>query len=151
MLVPRQEPIYWYRQQNLKKPVIILVCGSAYFNHLYFNLADRLYPKYDFLVVDAIYDHFYKVATDIPELLEYYVRTVQPMIRERTVYALTGFCMGAELAVGLAEMLHRSMGIMPKVFALDGQAWQNPALCQNYPCWYFPEIQMKWYVNGTKS
>lgn len=94
MLVPRQEPIYWYRQQNLKKPVIILVCGSAYFNHLYFNLADRLYPKYDFLVVDAIYDHFNKVATDIPELLEYYVRTVQPMIRERTVYALTGFCMG---------------------------------------------------------
>lgn len=138
LLVPRQEPIYWYRQQNLKKPVIILVCGSAYFNHLYFNLADRLYPKYDFLVVDAIYDHFNKVATDIPELLEYYVRTVQPMIRERTVYALTGFCTGAELAVGLAEMLHRSMGIMPKVFALDGQAWQNPALCQNYPLLVFP-------------
>ncbi len=138
LLVPRHEPIYWYRQQNLKKPVIILVCGSAYFNHLYFNLADRLYPKYDFLVVDAIYDHFNKVATDIPELLEYYVRTVQPMIRERTVYALTGFCMGAELAVGLAEMLHRSMGIMPKVFALDGQAWQNPALCQNYPLLVFP-------------
>ena len=101
-------------------------------------MADRLYPKYDFLVVDAIYDHFNKVATDIPELLEYYVRTVQPMIRERTVYALTGFCMGAELAVGLAEMLHRSMGIMPKVFALDGQAWQNPAHWPNHPLLVFP-------------
>lgn len=137
-MVPRQEPVYWYKQQNLKKPVIILVCGSAYFNHWYFHFADRLYEKYDILVIDAVYDHFWKVAADVTGLLEYYARAVQPMIRERTVYALTGFCMGAELAIGLAELLRRSMGITPKVFALDGQAWQNPALCRNYPLLIFP-------------
>ena len=138
LVVPRQEPVYWYKQQNLKKPVIILVCGSAYFNHWYFHFADRLYEKYDILVIDAVYDHFWKVAADVTGLLEYYARAVQPMIRERTVYALTGFCMGAELAIGLAELLRRSMGITPKVFALDGQAWQNPALCRNYPLLIFP-------------
>lgn len=72
LVVPRQEPVYWYKQQNLKKPVIILVCGSAYFNHWYFHFADRLYEKYDILVIDAVYDHFWKVAADVTGLLEYY-------------------------------------------------------------------------------
>ena len=134
----RQCPIYWYKQQRPDKPVIILVCGAAYFNHLYFQFADRLYSQYDLLVIDAIYDHFPKVATDTQGLLDYYVRTVQPLIQGRIVYALTGFCMGGELAVGLAEMLRRSAGINPKVFSLDGQAWQNPALSQNYPLLIFP-------------
>ena len=40
---------------------------------------------------------------------------------------------------------------MPKVFALDGQAWQNPLYVKIILCWYFPEIPMKWYVNETKS
>ncbi len=134
----RQQPIYWYKRQRPEKPVIILVCGAAYFNHLYFQFADRLYPQYDLLVIDAIYDHFPKVATDTQGLLDYYARTVQPLIQRRTVYALTGFCMGGELAVGLAELLRRSAGISPKVFSLDGQAWQNPALSQNYPLLIFP-------------
>lgn len=134
----RQQPIYWYKRQRPEKPVIILVCGAAYFNHLYFQFADRLYPQYDLLVIDAIYDHFPKVATDTQGLLDYYARTVQPLIQGRTVYALTGFCMGGELAVGLAELLRRSAGISPKVFSLDGQAWQNPALSQNYPLLIFP-------------
>lgn len=134
----RQHPVYWYKHQRPEKPVIILVCGAAYFNHLYFQFADRLYSQYDLLVIDAIYDHFPKVATDIQGLLDYYVRTVQPLIQGRTVYALTGFCIGGELAVGLAELLRRSTGINPKVFSLDGQAWQNPALSQNYPLLIFP-------------
>lgn len=138
MVTPRQEPVYWYRSSRPDKPVIILVCGAAYFNLLYFQFADRLYQKYDFLIIEAIYDHFWEVATDVPGLLAYYARTVEPMIRERTVYACTGFCMGAELAVGLAELLRRSLGIKPKMVALDGQAWQNPALCGNYPLLILP-------------
>lgn len=117
---------YWGNEYQKEKPILIVVCGYPYFNPGYNEFASVLGETYSLLVLES-YNEFFlnkeKCTLDI--LLADYIKILRPILKGKTVFGITGLCLGGEIGLQLAYKLSDMKIATPKVFVLDGFAFRE--------------------------
>lgn len=118
----RHEQYFWADgAMNPAKPLMVLVCGYPYYHPFYDEFAKVLAEKYSVLVFESFNDFFMrKRNADTDTLLSAYKKVLETVAPNTPVYAVTGYCMGAELAIRLAEKISDKDGNHPKVLMMEG-------------------------------
>lgn len=132
-------PYYWINGQDTQKPVLILVCGLVYLHPHHDALLELLGDKYSILVLDSIHEFFFKKEKcTLRSLLDHYMTVLPEMLKGRSVFGITGWCIGGEIALQLAVELKQAHVASPIVFSLDGYLHLDidknaPLFAMNFP------------------
>ena len=118
---PRQ--CFWANDYDPAKPVLLLVCGYPHFWPKYTVFVKALENDFSILVIES-FQEYYIGRTDCSanELLEHYVELVKPILKDKELFGVFGYCLGGDLALQLARRLS-ILGIAhPIAFVHDGFA-----------------------------
>ena len=108
---------FWHHEDN-SKPVAVIVCGDTYFAPDYLQFADKLSEEYSVLVLESYHEYLSgNTTTDWNRLLEAYLSIMQKVLDGRGPQLLSGFCLGGEMALGIASLLEKQ--IQPKLLLID--------------------------------
>ena len=87
------------------KPILLLVCGDAYFNPDYQYFVDRFGKDYAILVLDSYHAYFAsRENLGWEELMNVYRRLVANVLGDRVPQLIAGFCIGGEMALSVASL-----------------------------------------------
>lgn len=87
------------------KPILLLVCGDAYFNPDYQYFVDRFGKDYAILVLDSYHAYFAsRENLGWEELMNVYRRLVANVLGDRVPKLIAGFCIGGEMALSVASL-----------------------------------------------
>lgn len=87
------------------KPILLLVCGDAYFNPDYQYFVDRFGKDYAILVLDSYHAYFTsRENLGWEELMNVYRRLVANVLGDRVPKLIAGFCIGGEMALSVASL-----------------------------------------------
>lgn len=111
---------YWYNTPEDNKPTLIVVSGYTNFDFLYKPFAQGILNDYSIYVIESYHDHYDAETQTWDDLVNIYLEHIAPLA-EKGIFAITGFCLGGELGLHLAEKLHHTLGITPLVVALDSE------------------------------
>lgn len=104
------------------KPVLLLVCGDAYFNPDYQYFVDRFGKDYAILVLDSYHAYFTsRENLGWEELMNVYRRMVANVLGDRVPQLIAGFCIGGEMALSVAS-LFAGLDTKPTLVLLDSFA-----------------------------
>ena len=132
-------PYYWLNECDDDKPVLILACGLVYLRPYHDDLLELLGDRYNILILDSIHEYFYmKKECTFRSLLDNYMKVLPQMLKGKRVFATTGWCIGAEIALQLAVELKQAHIASPIVFSLDGYLHRGieqkaPLFVMNFP------------------
>ncbi len=121
--------VYFATLDNPHKPLLIVCCGTPYFNAFYTNFYHKFKDEYTILVVETV-NEFYSLRPDFPinmdALMAEYVRILRPILKGRTTPILTtGLCIGGDMALRLAVELDRQNIATPSSIVIDGFACRS--------------------------
>lgn len=120
-------PYFWYNKEYKEKPVVVVVCGHPLFYKQYYAFAEAFSEKYALFVLDS-YNGYYKEEWACVDLIDYYYDILcNHVLKDNTIFAITGHCLGGELGLLLANKLNRELGLIPKIWMMDGEAVRVPA------------------------
>lgn len=119
-------PHFWFHGIDKEKPILIVVCGHPSFYRMYYAFAEAFSQIYSLFVIDS-YNEYYKEEWSCSNLIEYYFDVVCNELKGKAIFAITGYCLGGELGLLLANKLHDETGILPKVWMMDCEAVRTPA------------------------
>lgn len=104
------------------KPILLLVCGDAYFNPDYQYFVDRFGKDYAILVLDSYHAYFAsRENLGWEELMNVYRRLVANVLGDRVPQLIAGFCIGGEMALSVAS-LFAGLDTKPTLVLLDSFA-----------------------------
>ena len=87
------------------KPILLLVCGDAYFNPDYLHFVERFGKDYAILVLDSYHAYFTsRENLSWEELMNVYRRMVGNVLGDRVPKLIAGFCIGGEMALSVASL-----------------------------------------------
>lgn len=113
---------FWANNYSLDKPVLILLCGKPFFHPFYDNFIARFKDRFSIFVFESYNDYFMWTDAEninIDNLLKFYVDVIKQVLLGVHVYAITGFCVGSELSVLLANKIKMENLFEPKVLIMD--------------------------------
>ena len=91
--------------QKEDKPILLLVCGDAYFNPDYQYLVEKFGNDYAILVLDSYHAYFAsRENLGWEELMNMYRRMVGNVLGDRVPKLIAGFCIGGEMALSVASL-----------------------------------------------
>lgn len=116
---------YWYNDPLPGKPVLIIVSGYTSFSFLYTKIAESIADLYSIYVLESYHEYLEETTRSCDTLIQNYIQTLQPIVKEYRITAITGFCLGGELGLYLAHELHKRFSILPAVVVLDGEVYRS--------------------------
>ena len=125
---------FWHHEDN-DKPIAVIVCGDTYFAPDYIQLADKLSDKYSVLVLESYHEYLLgNATTDWEQVLEAYLSIMQKVLDGRAPQLLSGFCLGGEMALGMASLLEKQ-SIQPDLLLIDSFVNRDKGLpiAMDYP------------------
>ena len=108
-----------------QKPLLLIICGYRYYEVNYGDLHRVLKDHYTILVLESVIEmKAYRPETvvDASTMIDEYVRLLRPYLEQRPLEAVTGLCIGGDLALQLAVRLKELSLGEPCVFNIDGMA-----------------------------
>lgn len=98
------------------KPLMVII-GYPAFMPFYGDFVNRFKDEYDFFIFESFLDTLAgNMGSQAEELAEHYYKVAVRELSERGIFAVTGYCLGGEIAMLLAEKLRK--GGFPAVRAL---------------------------------
>ena len=125
---------FWHHEDK-DKPIAVIVCGDTYFAPDYIQLADKLSDKYSVLVLESYHEYLLgNATTDWEQVLEAYLSIMQKVLDGRAPQLLSGFCLGGEMALGMASLLEKQ-SIQPDLLLIDSFVNRDKGLpiAMDYP------------------
>lgn len=117
---------YWGNDFQSDKPLLLIVCGYPYFKPFYDEFAKIVGESYSILVLESYNEYFFhKKDCTLEKLLDIYTRILQPILKDKALFGITGLCMGGEIGLQLAHRLSETGFLPPKVFVIDGFAYRQ--------------------------
>ena len=116
---------YMATPMDPRRPLLLIVCGYRYYEINYADLHNALKPYFNILVLESIIEQqswLPETTCDAETLLDEYVRLLRPHIESCQLAAITGLCIGGDLALQLAVRLSDNRLGRPAVFNIDGMA-----------------------------
>ena len=121
-LTEKQGLYFWADEADKSKPLVVLICGYPYFHPFYDNFIDAFKDKYSFFVLESFHEYFlWKDNVNVDILMDFYVNIIDHVLHDRTIYAITGYCIGSELSIHLARRLKLEGKGNPKVLMMEGE------------------------------
>ena len=108
-----------------QKPLLLIICGYRYYEVNYGDLHNALKDRYTILVLESVIEmKSYRPDSVVNAsiLIDEYVRLLRPFLEQRRLEAVTGHCIGGDLALQLAVRLKELSLAEPCVFNIDGMA-----------------------------
>ena len=138
---------YWGNEYDKDKPLLLIVCGYPYFKPSYDEFANVMGEKYSLLVLES-YNEFFlnKESCSLDHLLNAYINMLKPILKDKTLFGITGLCHGGEIGLQLACRLSNARIATPKVFVLDGFAYKSDT---SYNFIEEPDVDMR--VNAERN
>ncbi len=116
---------YLANDDDPAKPLLVVVCGYRYYEVNYGDLHRALKDRYTLLVLESaieLQSYRPECAATADAMISEYVRLLTPYIRQRPIAAITGLCIGGDIALQLAVRLDELHLGQPVVFVIDGMA-----------------------------
>lgn len=116
---------YFATTERQEKPLLLIICGYRYYEVNYSDLHNTLKDHYDIVVLESIVEMKAlcpNAVRDASALTEEYVRLLRPLLKRRQLAAITGLCIGGDIALQLAVQLQKHQLARPHVFNIDGMA-----------------------------
>ena len=110
-----------------QKPLLLIICGYRYYEVNYGDLHHALKDRYTILVLESVIEmksYRPECVTDATVMIDEYVRLLRPYLERRRLDAVTGLCIGGDLALQLAVRLKELSLSSPYVFNIDGMAYR---------------------------
>ena len=118
---------YWLHQPEKSKPTLLIVSGYTGFNFLYAEWASRISKKYNIHIIESYFETTEGIVQSTEQMVSKYYDWVKPVIAEYGIDVITGFCVGGELGLYLAHLIHQRDGLLPHVVMLDGDVERTDA------------------------
>lgn len=116
---------HWFNEPKVDKPVLVVVSGYTSFSFLYSDFAKRLADLYSIFVFESYQEEAKEVASSSEDLIAYYLDILLPIAKQYKIAVITGFCLGGELGLYLADELYKRTSILPHVVVLDGEVYRS--------------------------
>lgn len=116
---------YWYAPPKEGKPVLLVVSGYTGFMFLYDEWAKRIQQHFNIYIIESYFETSEGRAKDCVPTVEDYLRMVEPIIRQYGISMITGFCVGGELGLYLAHLIHQQHGQKPHVVLMDSETGRD--------------------------
>lgn len=110
---------YWLHEPDTSKPTLLIVSGYTGFNFLYAEWANRICQKYNIYVIESYFETSDGVVQTTEATVSQYYDMVKPILTEYGIDVITGFCVGGELGLYLAYLMHQRDEVLPYVVMLD--------------------------------
>ena len=125
-LTEKQNLYFWEDDADDSKPLVVLVCGYPYFHPFYDNFIAAFKHKYSFFVLESFHEYFlWKDTVNLDILMDFYVNIINHVLHRRNIYAITGYCVGSEVAIHLARRLQQEGMANPRVLMMEAM-YQRP-------------------------
>lgn len=127
---------FWHQDEDPDKPVAVIVCGDTYFAPDYLLLAEHLSKTHSVLVLESYHEYFsHNAMTDWHQTIETYLSIMLKALNGREVRLLCGFCLGGEMALGIASLLDDRNLMKPQLLLIDSFANRDKSLpiAMDYP------------------
>ena len=118
---------YWLHQPEKSKPTLLIVSGYTGFNFLYAEWASRISQKYNIHIIESYFETTEGIVQSTEQMVSKYYDWVKPVIAEYGIDVITGFCVGGELGLYLAHLIHQRDGLLPHVVMLDSDVERTDA------------------------
>ncbi len=117
----KQELYFWVNEADKDKPLLVLICGYPYYHPFYDDFIAFFKDYYSIFVFESYHEYFlWKSEVSIDILMDFYLQITKLLLVDRPIYAVTGYCMGAELAMHYASRLRKEQIASPKVIMMEG-------------------------------
>ncbi len=117
---------FWANNYDENKPLLLLICGFSFFSPAYQVFVDTFKSDYSILVLESYMELFWnKRDCNIDTLTSSLFKLVTPILQDKTLYAIAGYCIGGDIALHLANKLYNAKVAQPHVFMLDSFAKKN--------------------------
>jgi len=124
---------FWYNELDTSKPVLVLISGYVYYTPFHSVLLETFKNEYSIYIIDSYTEYFYGRKEDevnVNDLVKHYVNIIENLPLNGRQLILTGYCLGAELALRVAS----EMSTRPLVINMEGFYTRNlPHNDANYP------------------
>ena len=114
-----RKPHYWYNEPDKNKPTLLVVSGYTSFNFLYTEFANGIADKWNIYVIESYFETSGGKVLSTEQTVEDYFQMIEPILKEYGIPVITGFCLGGELGMYLAYLIHQRYGLLPYIVALD--------------------------------
>ena len=97
---------YWWNAEDKDKPVLVLIAGFPDVSPSYDSFLQSLSRCFSIFVFESTYAFFAgRDKVLLEDLFRFYEESLSEALQGRSVDILTGYCMGAELAIAFAEYM----------------------------------------------
>lgn len=118
---------YWLHEPDKSKPTLLIVSGYTGFNFLYAEWASRISKKYNIYIIESYFETTEGIVQSTEQMVSKYYDWVKPVIAEYGIDVITGFCVGGELGLYLAHLIHQHDGLLPHAVLLDSDVERTDA------------------------
>ena len=143
----KPQPCYWYNQPRNDRKTLVVVSGYTSFVFLYTKWAKNIEDAYNIFVIESYHDTSESKILDYETIIErYYGYLMEHFNVAGTssdtigIDILTGFCLGGEMALYLAQKLDERLGLHPHVVVMDGEVDRDADYRDNTPIFNFPDF-----------
>lgn len=124
---------YWFNEPVPDKPVLVLVSGYTSFSFLYGEMVKSISDLYSIFVFESYHEYPESEVCSCETLILSYLKILLPIAREYKITVITGFCLGGELGLYLANEFYKETGLLPHVVVLDGEVGRSKIMEENIP------------------
>lgn len=110
---------FWYNELDESKPVLVLFSGYVYYAPFHSVLLETFKNDFSIYIVDSYTEFFYgcnENEASVKDLINHYTHIVEKIPLNGQQLILTGYCLGAEIAIRVASMLSSH----PMVINMEG-------------------------------
>lgn len=101
---------FWATENNLDKPLMVLICGYPYFSPFYDDFISYFKEDFSIFVFESYNEYFlWKKEVSLEILFAEYSRILDEQLIGRSINLLTGYCFGSELAVSFVNYLSENL------------------------------------------
>lgn len=113
---------FWSEGHYTGKPIILFINGFVDYYPYNEPVVTALEKHFSVFNIESFCNYFLnKSEISLEELLEVYEDIVTVALKDKTIFAVTGYCIGAELSIVLAEYLRkRHDGMSLQVLNIEG-------------------------------
>lgn len=113
---------FWSEGQYTGKPIILFINGFVDYYPYNEPVVTALEKHFSVFNIESFCNYFInKSEVSLEELLEVYEDIVTVALKDKTIFAVTGYCVGAELSIVFAEyMRNRHNGMNLQVINIEG-------------------------------
>ena len=116
-----QRLYFWANDYDPPKPVLVLFCGYMYCHPFYDEFIKKFSDRYSVFVMEGFVEYFlWKRKVDFEVLIDFYEQITRTVLEGVNVHAVTGHCMGAEIAMHYAQRLIDKGISRPRLLMVEG-------------------------------